>query len=246
MATLQVLMPMGGLGTRFRKVGISTPKPLIEVGGIPMFQRALRSFGPWQGEKTVTVVVREDNDREYGLAGQVVGAEPAARIVLLDHDTRGAVETCLQARDHLDPDQPLVIMDCDIAFDSPEYFRVLEAAVADRDVDGLLLSFHSTEPRYSFAEVGEDGTVARTAEKQAISTDALMGVYSFTSARVFLDAADRLMERQIGAAMPEYYVSLVFNELIDAGRRVGLVRGDFYCFGTPEELAAFEATGRPV
>ncbi len=129
MATLQVLMPMGGLGTRFRKVGVTTPKPLIEVGGVPMFQRALASFAPWTGEKTVTVVVREDNDREFDLARRVVAAEPSADIVLLDHDTRGAVETCLEARDRLDPGQPLVVMDCDIAFDSPEYFRVLADAV---------------------------------------------------------------------------------------------------------------------
>ena len=246
MTTLQVLMPMGGLGTRFRKVGITTPKPLIEVGGVPMFQRALASLDRWPGEKTVTVVVRTDNDREFDLAARVVAVEPAADIVLLDHDTRGAVETCLVARDRLDPDLPLVIMDCDIAFDSPAYFEVLQRAVQAGDTDGLLLSFHSTEPRYSFAEVGADGLVVRTAEKQAISSDALMGVYSFTSARVFLEAADRLMEQQIGAAMPEYYVSLVFNELIASGRPVGLVRGDFYCFGTPEELAAFEATGAPV
>ncbi|MQA33279.1 glycosyltransferase family 2 protein [Modestobacter roseus] len=246
MATLQVLMPMGGLGTRFRKVGVTTPKPLIEVGGVPMFQRALRSFDPWQGPKTVTVVVREDNDREFDLAARVRGVEPSAEIVLLDHDTRGAVETCLVARDRLDPDQPLVIMDCDIAFDSPEWFRVLERAVQAQSVDGLLLSFRSSEPRYSFAEVDDAGLVTRTAEKQAISSDALMGVYSFATTRVFLDAADRLMARQIDAAMPEYYVSLVFNELIDAGRRVGLAHGDFYCFGTPEELAAFEATGAPV
>ncbi|SDO32855.1 glycosyltransferase family 2 protein [Geodermatophilus sp. DSM 45219] len=246
MTTLQVLMPMGGLGTRFRKVGISTPKPLIEVDGAPMFQRALRSFAPWTGDKRVVVVVRADDDAEHGLARQVLEAEPGADIVLLDHDTRGAVETCLEARDRLDPDLPLVIMDCDIAFDSPEYFRVLDEAVRSRDVDGLLLSFASTEPRYSFAEVGPDGIVVRTAEKQAISSDALMGVYSFTSARVFLEAADRLMARQIDAAMPEYYVSLVFNELISSGRRVGLVRGDFYCFGTPEELAAYQATGRPI
>jgi NDP-sugar pyrophosphorylase family protein len=246
MATLQVLMPMGGLGTRFRKVGVTTPKPLIEVDGAPMFQRALRSLTPWEGEKTVVVVVRADDDAEHGLAGRVLQAEPAASIVLLDRDTRGAVETCLEARDRLDPDQPLVIMDCDIAFDSPEYFRVLRQAVRSREVDGLLLSFRSTEPRYSFAEVGADGLVRRTAEKQAISSDALMGVYSFTSAGVFLEAADRLMAEQIGAAMPEYYVSLVFNELIASGRPVGLVRGDFYCFGTPEELAAYEATGAPV
>jgi NDP-sugar pyrophosphorylase family protein len=246
MATLQVLMPMGGLGTRFRKVGITTPKPLIDVVGVPMFQRALQSFEPWDGDKTVTVVVREDNDREFDLARRVVEVEPSAAIVLLDHDTRGAVETCLEARDRLDPDQPLVIMDCDIAFDSPEYFHVLAEAVQRGDTDGLLLSFASTEPRYSYAEVGPDGAVVRTAEKQAISSDALMGVYSFTSARVFLEAADRLVRRQIDAAMPEYYVSLVFNELVDSGRRVGLVHGDFYCFGTPEELARFEETGAPV
>jgi NDP-sugar pyrophosphorylase family protein len=246
MATLQLLMPMGGLGTRFRKVGITTPKPLIEVGGVPMFQRALRSFDPWQDDRTITVVVREDNEREFGLADQVRRVEPSADIVMLSRDTRGAVETCLEAADRLDPEQPLVIMDCDIAFHSQEYFRVLSAAIERRDVEGLLLSFHSTEPRYSFAQVGPGGTVVRTAEKQAISTDALMGVYSFTSARVFLEAADRLMAKQIGAAMPEYYVSLVFNELIASGSRVGLVRGDFYCFGTPEELDAFERTGAPV
>ncbi|MGY1715101.1 glycosyltransferase family 2 protein [Geodermatophilus sp. SYSU D01106] len=246
MTTLQVLMPMGGLGTRFRKVGITTPKPLIEVDGGPMFQRALRSFDPWTGDQTVTVVVRSDDDAEHGLAEKVLAAQPDARIVMLDHDTRGAVETCLVARDALDPDQPLVIIDCDIAFDSAEYFRVLADAVEQQSLDGLLLSFSSVLPRYSFAEVGPDGLVVRTAEKQAISSDALMGVYSFTSARVFLEAADRLMARQIDAAMPEYYVSLVFNELISSGRRVGLVRGDFYCFGTPEELEAYQRTGLPV
>ena len=246
MATLQVLVPMGGLGTRFRAVGVTTPKPLIEVDGVPMFQRAFASVFPWPGERSLTVVVRADDDAAHGLARHVLAAEPSARIVLLEENTRGAVETCLRARDRLDRDQPLVIMDCDIAFQSPEWFRALQRATEDGDVDALLLSFRSTEPRYSFAEVGEDGLVCRTAEKQAISSDALMGVYSFTRASVFLDAADRLMERQIGAEMPEYYVSLVFNELIAAGRRVGLVRGDFYCFGTPEELAAYLATGAPV
>jgi hypothetical protein len=94
--------------------------------------------------------------------------------------------------------------------------------------------------------VGPDGLVVRTAEKQPISSDALMGVYSFTRAGVFLEAADRLMDRQLGAAMPEYYVSLVYNLLVESGLRVGLVRGRFYCFGTPEELAAYVATGAPV
>ena len=83
----------------------------------------------------------------------MLDAEPGADIVLLHADTRGAVETCLQARDRLDPDQPLVIIDCDIAFDSPAWSAALAGAVERGDLDGLLLSFRSTEPRYSFAEV---------------------------------------------------------------------------------------------
>jgi NDP-sugar pyrophosphorylase family protein len=246
MATLQVLMPMGGLGTRFRKVGVTTPKPLIEVDGQPMFQRALRSFDPWDGERTVTVVVRADDDAEHGLADRVRAASPGADVVLLDHDTRGAVETVLEAGPRLDPALPTVVMDCDIAFDAPAWFDAMQRAAATGDVDGLLLSFRSSDPRYSFAEVGPDGLVVRTAEKRAISEHALMGAYAFTRAELLLEAAAALVAEQISAAMPEYYVSLVFNRLLAQGRRVGLVTGDFYCFGTPEELARFEETGAPV
>jgi len=244
-APVQVLMPMGGLGSRFRAVGVDTPKPLIDVRGTPMFRRALASFDGLAGERRLVVVVREDAEREHGLAGLVRAAEPGAEVVLLDHDTRGAVETCLTARHLLDPEAPLVVMDCDIAFDSPAYLRAL-ADLPGADVDGLLLSFRSRDPRYSFAEVGEDGLVVRTAEKRAISEHALMGAYTFARAGVFLDAADELLQRQVGEAMPEYYVSLVYNEMLRAGRRVGLVEGDFYCFGTPEELRLYLETGEPV
>ena len=119
-------------------------------------------------------------------------------------------------------------------------------AATTGDVDGLLLSFASTDPRYSFAEVGPDGLVVRTAEKRAISAAALMGAYFFTRAGDFVRAGEQLVREQLSSAMPEYYVSLAFNTLLASGARIGLVHGDFYCFGTPEELAAFVETGAPV
>ena len=166
--------------------------------------------------------------------------------MLLRDDTRGAVETALAAKDLLDPDAPLVLMDCDIAFESAEYFEAIQRAAEAGTPEGILLSFRSSDPRYSFAEVNGDGLVARTAEKRAISENALMGAYFFTAARTFIEAGERLMRTQVSAEMPEYFVSLVFNELIASGKRVGLASGDFYCFGTPEELDYFLRTGRPV
>lgn len=242
MKPLQILMPMGGLGQRFRDAGIDIPKPLIEVFGTPMFKKALASYDSYPGEKEHIFVVRKDTDEEYGLAASIKEILPDAKIKILDHNTRGAVETCMVAEELIDPNKPLVIMDCDIAFDAPEYFEKVQSAVSSDDFDGLLLSFTSEDPRYSFAEIDETGTVIRTAEKVAISNNALMGAYFFTKGSTFLDAAHELLSQEISETMKEYYVSLIYNILIDAGLRVGLAKGTMYSFGTPEELNRYIET----
>lgn len=239
MKPLQVLMPMGGLGQRFRDAGIDTPKPLIDVNGMPMFKKALASYDSYPGEKRHIFVIRKDTDDEYGLANQIKEILPDAKIKILDHNTRGAVETCLVAEEFIDPDLPLVIMDCDIAFDAGNYFELTQEAIQNNNYDGLLLSFDSDKPRYSYAEVDERGMVIRTAEKVVISNNALMGAYFFTHAKSFLDAAHQLMSNEISESMKEYYVSLIYNILIENNRRIGLAKGTFYCFGTPEELADY-------
>jgi dTDP-glucose pyrophosphorylase len=239
MKTLQILMPMGGLGQRFRDVGINTPKPLIDVNGVPMFQMALSAYDSYEGEKKHIFVIRKDTDEEYGLAKQITSILPNAMIEVLDHNTRGAVETCLIAENLIDPELPLVIMDCDISFDTENYFELIRQAVENNSYDGLLLSFNSIDPRYSFAEINENNIVIRTAEKVAISNNALMGAYFFARASSFLDAAHELMDSPISESMKEYYVSLIYNILIKQNKKIGLAKGTFYCFGTPEELQLY-------
>lgn len=70
MFDLQILMPMGGVGDRFRRAGNATPGPLIDVLGVPMFKRALSSFDPLDANLKITVVIREDHEREFGLASR--------------------------------------------------------------------------------------------------------------------------------------------------------------------------------
>jgi NDP-sugar pyrophosphorylase family protein len=236
---LQILMPMGGLGQRFRDAGINTPKPLIDVNGMPMFKKALASYDSYPGEKRYIFVIRKDTNDEYGLVNQIQEILPDANIKILDHNTRGAVETCLVAEEFIDPNLPLVIMDCDIAFDAGNYFELIQEAIQNDSYDGLLLSFDSDKPQYSYAEVNQDGIVTRTAEKVVISSNALMGAYFFTYARNFLDAAHQLLSNEISESMKEYYVSLIYNILIESKKRIGLAKGVFYCFGTPEELADY-------
>lgn len=242
MKPLQILMPMGGLGQRFRDAGIDTPKPLIDVNGTPMFKKALASYDSYPGEKRHIFVIRKDTDDEYNLANQIKEILPDAMIKVLDHNTRGAVETCMVAEEFIDPNLPLVIMDCDIAFDAGNYFELIKQSIETNAYDGLLLSFDSDQPRYSYAEIDTSNTVVRTAEKVVISNNALMGAYFFTNASSFLDAAHQLMSNDISESMKEYYVSLIYNILIENNKKIGLAKGTFYCFGTPEELDAYLKT----
>lgn len=242
MKPLQILMPMGGLGQRFRDAGINTPKPLIEVFGTPMFKKALASYDAYPGEKEHIFVIRKDTNDEYQLADSIQSILPDAKIKVLDHNTRGAVETCLVAEEFIDKNNPLVIMDCDIAFEATEYFEKVGQAISNNNFDGLLLSFTSTDPRYSFAKVDENGIVTETAEKIAISDNALMGAYFFSSGNTFLEAAHELLSNEISDTMKEYYVSLIYNILIENNKKIGLAKGTMYSFGTPEELARYIET----
>lgn len=230
-----VLMPMGGLGQRFADAGYTTPKPLIDVDGKPMFIRALESFpNDWAIHNVF--VIRKDQNDEYGLRGLILEACPTAKIAVLDRNTGGAVETCLAAENLIDPSIPVIIADCDIRFRSKGYVEEIES----RRFDGVLVGFDSRDARYSYAEVDDDGIVTRTAEKVVISSHALLGGYYFGSAELFLSLAHRFLDEGLDNGLKEFYVSHLFNMMLEQHKTVGYAEVDIFdIWGTPEELEAY-------
>ncbi len=248
MRKLQILMPMAGLGSRFTNAGFTTPKPLIEVDGIPMFQKALSSIEQITAEKTFHFVIRQEHVNTQGLDKLITGALPEAIITTLPKMTRGAVETALATRKSLEPSEGLIVMDCDLWFHSAGYNKMVEDSLNDvSDIGGGLLTFKADNPRYSYAKFGADGIVTETAEKRVISNHAITGAYYFATAKTFTDAADKLLQQPLSNTMPEYYLSLLYNILINEGKKIQATSvDDFASFGTPEELMAYNEAGRNV
>jgi hypothetical protein len=156
--------------------------------------------------------------------------------------TRGAVETCLLAQSAIDMNDAVVVMDCDLEFRSKDFNRAI-AEILTKPVNntegGLLVSFDATEPRYSYAEIDSNNVVIRTAEKEVISRHALCGAYFFSKAESFLYAANRLLN-EVNFDKPEFYVSLLYNYLIQRGETIKLVKLDeYFSYGTPEELKRY-------
>lgn len=243
MQKLQVLMPMGGLGSRFAKKGYTTPKPLIPVDGKPMFMRALDSFKETaELELSYIFVVRRDQEDQYGLSQQIKAQLPDAKITILENDTRGAVETCMLARNDIDDTVPIVIADCDIYFQSEAYFEKIKKSLSIGKPDGMLLTFNSDDPRYSYVELDKNGRAVRTAEKIVISNHAILGGYFFKSGALFKQLAEAFVSHDLPDGLKEYFMSHLFNILLEQNGDIEIADVDVkYIFGTPEELATYEA-----
>lgn len=233
---------MAGEGSRFLKEGWTTPKPLIELRGIPLFKRAISSVSVEGAPMKYSFIVRREHIEKYKINEQIKTILPEANVFYVDKTTRGAVETCLMAESVISEEDSVVVMDCDLEFKSKGYIQgiksILEKNIAEVN-GGMLVSFESLEPRYSYAEVDKNMVVKRTAEKEVISNHALCGAYFFSSALGFLRAAHKLLDEPV-FTKPEYYVSLLYNYLLANGEVVKLATmEEYYSYGTPEELKRY-------
>lgn len=233
---------MAGEGSRFLKEGWTTPKPLIELKGVPLFMRATNSVRADGITMKHSFIVRQEHIDKYQLDERIKAILPAANIFAVAKTTRGAVETCLKAESVIDDDDAVIVMDCDLEFSSRTLMDNIKSVLSKPadDVDGgLLVSFTSDSPKYSYADVDEQNRVIRTAEKEVISNHALCGAYFFSTGKGFLRVAHRLLE-DADFSKPEFYLSLLYNYMLADGETVRLCPMEKYCsYGTPEELKRY-------
>ncbi len=239
---LQIVLPMAGLGSRFIGANYSVPKPLIEVDGMPMFKKALTSLERIEVTKNYFFIIRQEHVDSYKLDALILNIIPEATVIILPKLTRGAAESALGAKGMLNPSDGLILLDCDVCFNSPAYDAMVEQTLKNEsDIDAGLLTFRANDPRYSYAVVDSHGNVIEIAEKKVISHSAITGAYFFGRAGSFVKAAETLLANPISDTMKEYYISYVYDILLHQGNVVHAVTAEqFASFGTPEELNAYK------
>ena len=235
-------MPMAGEGSRFANAGWTTPKPLIELKGMPLFKRAISSVSDDDIKMKYSFIVRQEHIEKYGIDNGIKSFLPEANVFSVMKTTRGAVETCLIAESTIEDEDAVIVMDCDLEFRSKKFLEIIKSILsetAENANGGALVSFESQEPKYSYAQLDENGLVRRTAEKEVISNHALCGAYFFSTGRRFKEIAHQLLNEP-EFKKPEYYVSLLYNYMLTNGEKVQLApMEEYYSYGTPEELQKY-------
>jgi len=226
-----MVMPMAGRGSRFARLGVAEPKPLIELAGHPFFWWATESVRRAATPDEMVFVVLEEHCRDYAIDRRITAYYPEARIVAIPQVTSGAAETAEIGVRALRSTGPVAVNDCDHAFICPD----LSGAVHGlrNGSDGALLCFRSDNPAYSYARIGADGTVSGTVEKVVVSPFAIAGCYMFASPGEFLGLYD---DYRADCPYDELFVSGMFNRLAIRGGRIAKVDAVRHVsFGTPEE-----------
>ena len=240
MKYLHIIMPMAGEGSRFMNNGWSTPKPLINLNNKPLFMHAIDSINIENIPIKYSFIVRKEHIAKYNIDNTIKAYLPNANIFFVEKTTRGAVETCMIAESAIDNDDAILVLDCDLHFNSISFNNIIKSVIeGDTTISGALVSFNSNDPKYSYAEIDNNNIVIRTAEKEVISNNALCGAYFFSNGSEFKSISKQLIN-EANFKKSEFYVSLLYNYILRNNSKVVLtVMDEYHSYGTPDELKQY-------
>ena len=231
---LNVLIPMAGRGSRFQERGYVFPKPLIEIKGKPMIQVVLENLNI---EANYIFIVQKEHNENFNINQMLKIQKPNSIIYELDKVTEGAASTTLIAKESINNSSPLLICNSDQYVDwNP---REVMYQFVNTDVDGGILTFESSHPKWSYAKIGENGFVSEVAEKNPISTNATVGVYYWKHGSDYVKYAEEMIDKNI-RVNNEFYVCPVYNQAIEDGKKIKIKEiNKMWGLGTPEDLDTF-------
>ena len=232
---MNILIPMAGEGSRFKKEGYTFPKPLIEVNGKPMIQCVVENL---DFDANYIFLVRNEHLSKYNIESVLKFVTNGRYdIVPVEKLTEGAACTALLAKDLINNDDELLIANSDQIIEySKENFNTIRRFT---DFSASVFTFRAVHPKWSFVKTNSRGVVTEVAEKNPISDIATCGIYYYRKGSDFVKYAEEMIEKDI-RVNNEFYIAPVYNELIlDEKTLVPFFVDRMHGLGTPEDLKKY-------
>lgn len=231
---MNIIIPLGGLGNRFKNYGYSYPKPLINAMGQPILYWLLSSLD-FTKIKNILIPYNKELSH-YRFEEQLKKDFPQLNFIFkrLNTDTRGASETILRCLEDFDDDSPIISVDGDSFF--------LENIINKWHGENCIYVFESycKEPIYSYSKI-DNNLIIDIKEKNKISDWASAGIYGFESSKLLKSYCKQIIDKNI-KEKNEFYISVVIQEMIKEGYSIKpkfINNQDIICLGSPLHLRLF-------
>lgn len=247
--SIQLIIPMAGSSEAFINAGYVGPKWLIDIDGKSMIQHVIDQF---PGVTDILFICNKEellnqnvtNALEL-LGGRVVGISP---------NSRGPVDTILQAAEYISDDKEIIVSYCDHGM--VWNFHSFLEKVRSGNFDGAMTCYNNFHPHtlgttglYTFCKQ-EDGNLLEVQDKKPFTEDRSR---EFVSSDIFYFKNGHMLKKYFELAMtkPEmsydknYFIALVYNLLIADDLNVHVYKIEkMLLWATPEDLAVYNQWSR--
>jgi capsule biosynthesis phosphatase len=239
-----IIIPLGGLGNRFKIAGYDLPKPLINVLGKPIIYWLLENLDLSDIEYVYIPYNKELKKYRFEDLLQKDFHNIKFKFYCLENHTRGAAETIKIALDNLDLKDNKDNKDNKhvMCIDNDNFFT--ENITKYWNGENLVYTFKDNheQPIYSYVSINNNNNlILDIKEKCKISNNACCGIYAFNSALQLLDACNYIINNNI-REKDEFYTSVVIKHLLTQNNdffNKQINKNNYFCLGTPLQVKIF-------
>ena len=232
-----ILIPLGGLGKRFRDNGYKSPKALINIFGVPVINHLITNLNT----KNIDMLYIS-HSKEYSnfrLSDRLTKQYKNINFKFLELETQteGAAETINIALKNLNKKQlqmPILCLDCD------NFYTTDIVSLWNKGNTVFTFEDLSNSNIYSYVKY-ENDNIIDIKEKTKISNYACTGAYGFESANSLLKYTQIILDKNI-KQKNEFYTSSVIEQMIKDNINFTMTQisqNDWHCLGTPMQLKQF-------
>jgi len=229
-----ILIPIGGLGERFKKMGYTNPKALISIYGKPILYYLLDCLNT--SLVNFVYITYNKEYTNYRFEDKITKDYPNIKFKFLElqHNTEGAAETINISLRYLN------INDCPILCLDSDNFYSIDIIKLWNGENKIITFEDNNDPIYSYVEL-DNNNIIDIVEKEKISKYACSGAYGFNSYKQLYHYTQLVLDKKI-KQKGEYYTSNVIKEMIKENiifNNSIININEWHCLGTPIQLKQF-------
>ena len=184
---MNIIIPLGGKGERFRKQGYYKPKPLIKVLNKEILFYVIDNLVIDKNDK-IFIIYNKDLDND-DFSNIIKNKYTNINLIKLDRDTKGASETVFiglnEIINNYSYNKKSILIDGDTFYteDIINKFRAI-----DKNAVFYTQNF-DINPIFSYIKIDDENNITDIKEKNKISDNANTGAYAFNDIKVLYNYA---------------------------------------------------------
>tara|TARA_Y100001968_G_scaffold330603_1_gene382915 strand:+ start:6864 stop:8399 length:1536 start_codon:yes stop_codon:yes gene_type:complete len=239
-----VILPLCGIGKRFRRAGYSDHKAVLKIFGKNMIERVINKFPL---STSIYIISTESIQHELLSSSDSWSVSNKLNWIIIKSHTFGPAYSIYQSLDYIPTGRPAFISYCDITWDwNNEYPSEIEAysdaaifihkGFHPHLVKNSFSAFCKSDRSSSFLkEIKEKGSFTDNWMNELLS----IGLFYVAKIEILFKSLRALIDEN-NSINGEFYPSLLYNYLLKENIKVDLIEvRSFVHYGTPDQLTDF-------